>query len=90
MVGGGGEVAGVVAGIGLVGVLVSGSVGTAEGILFGTVVVGPWYGAPVGQNDGIVVVIGLFHGANVGGEMVIRVGSMVTGSRVSFHLAKEQ
>ena len=50
MVGGGGEVAGVVAGIGLVGVLVGGSVGTAEGILFGTVVVGPWDGAPVGQN----------------------------------------
>ena len=66
MVGGGEEVVGVVAGIGLVGVLVGGSVGTAGGILFGIVVVGPGDGAPVGQNDGIVVVIGLFHGANVG------------------------
>ena len=55
------------------------SVGMMEGIIVGRATPG----VPVGSGE-------VFHGANVGGEMVIWVGSMVTGSRVSFHLAKEQ
>ena len=55
------------------------SVGMMDGIIVGRATPG----VPVGSGE-------VFHGANVGGEMVIWVGSMVTGSRVSFHLAKEQ